>query len=119
MLYVDKLKIGLAGGIGGIMPVPVRQLREVVYAQGAEKTKRTGIEIVRDINTAVEKEVAMAARTLPSGDIAVTYHVLEDKMKWGTTKKVIESIGPDSHVRTKEYPVFILGARTANINPRD
>jgi hypothetical protein len=53
----------------------------VVYVQGAEKTKRTGIEIVRNINTTVEKEVAIAARTLPSGDIAVTYHALEDKMK--------------------------------------
>jgi hypothetical protein len=79
--YADKLRAGLNREARREMPVPLRQAGEVVYAQGGEKVKKTGAEIVQDINSAINEEAAIAARTLPSGDITVTYAASTAKAK--------------------------------------
>jgi len=62
--------------------VPARRSYKVIIATGkGEQSLKTGAEIVQDINSAIQKEAAIAARVLSSRDTIVTFNKPKSKIK--------------------------------------
>ena len=101
------------------MPVPLRASREAVFAPGeGSKQRAGGADIVRDVNTAIGVEAIVAARTLPSGDIVLTFDKPESKATWEKRAEVAKELGPLAKARTKGYTLLVHGMRVAAIDVR-
>lgn len=96
-----------------VQAVPARRARELVIAPGTEtptQRHRTSLELVRDINAAIEGSGdVVAARCLPSGDVLVAFQGTIEKQKWEARLEVLQAFGEGARLRTREYTVLAHG----------
>ncbi|CAJ2505083.1 Uu.00g124770.m01.CDS01 [Anthostomella pinea] len=82
--------------------VPGRIQREVIIQNSGsipEMTKRTAVETVQAVNMAIGIQEAVAARRLPSGDVAVTFLDTANKYKKGTAAWIRVALGQRQNSR--------------------
>jgi hypothetical protein len=95
----------------------------VVIAPGSETSsqkQRTSLELVRDINTAIEGSGdAIAARRLPSGDVLVAFQGSLEKQKWEARPEALQAFGEGARLRTREYTVLAHGVQVKAVNQAD
>ncbi|CAJ2503888.1 Uu.00g112820.m01.CDS01 [Anthostomella pinea] len=92
--------------------VPGRIQREVIIRNSGsipEMTKRTAIETVQAVNMAIGVQEAVAARRLPSGDVAVTFLNMANKYKEGTAAWIRVAFGATAEQSSREFTVIAKG----------
>ena len=70
------------------------------------------------MNTAIGVEAVVAARTLPSGDIVLTFNKPESKARWAKRAEVAKELGPLAKARTKGYTLLVHGIKVVAIDVR-
>lgn len=121
--YADILRSNTTGSkvsVDRVASVPARRAREVIITPGNEEPRqrqRSGLDIVRDINTELQDQSVVAARRLPSGDIMITFEDQQKRDLWAKSPKIIRAFGATARVKAREYTVIAHGIRVAAIDP--
>jgi hypothetical protein len=121
--YADALRKGAPAAkapVDRVAPVPARRAREIIIAPGNEdptQRRRSGLEIIRDINTELKDRSVVAARRLPSGDIMVTFKDQQKRDLWAKAPEIVRAFGQTARVKAREYTIIAHGMRVAAIDP--
>jgi hypothetical protein len=106
------------GPIEPAKPVPARHKREIIIARGGEtpeQARRTGKEVVDQLNNAGMDGQIVAARNLPSGDIVLTTDEEATRTKWLTDRKWTAVLGEEARVKRREFVVLAHGVKVSQI----
>ena len=103
--------------------VPFRQRREIIVSSSGEtpdQRRRDNKELVEDINKGVKeaggKGGVVAARRLPSGDIAVTTEDEDTRHRLEKDRDWLQAVGEGAQVRRRTYVVLAHGIRVSSVD---
>jgi hypothetical protein len=98
--------------------VPARHKREIIVARGGEtpeQARRTGKEVVDQLNSVSMDGQIVAARNLPSGDIVLTTDEEATRTKWLTDQRWTAVLGKEARVKRREFVVLAHGIKVVQI----
>jgi hypothetical protein len=99
-------------------PVPARHKREIIVARGGEtpeQARRTGKEVVDQLNSVSMDGQIVAARNLPSGDIVLTTDEEATRTKWLTDQRWTAVLGKEAQVKRREFVVLAYSIKVVQI----
>jgi hypothetical protein len=94
--------------------VPVRHRREIVVIKGGEtpeQARRTGKDIIDQLNSTSMEGQMVAARHLPSGDIVLTTDDEQTRTRWLADRQWLAVFGTDAQVERREFVVLAHGIK--------
>jgi hypothetical protein len=99
-------------------PVPARHKREIIVSKGEEtleQARRTGKELIEQLNRVGMEGQVVAARNLPSGDIVLTTDDEQTRTKWLVDHKWLATFGAGARVKRREFVVLAHRIRVGQV----
>ena len=121
--YASVARQPTAGPTGNVQIIPERRTRELLIRNGnppEDLARRSAVEVVAAVNTAIGTNDAVATRRLPSGDVILTFQDVIPKTALQDRTWVQRAFGERALLHESEFAVIVKGlpvSRTARVDP--
>jgi hypothetical protein len=121
--YASVARQPTTGPTGNVQIIPERRTRELLIRNGnppEDLARRSAVEVVAAVNTAIGTNDAVATRRLPSGDVILTFQDVIPKTALQDRTWVQRAFGERALLHESEFAVIVKGlpvSRTARVDP--